>query len=145
MKILLQRVSRAKVTVEGSVVGEIGPGLLALVGIHGTDDAAMVEKMARRTAECRIFKDADGKMNLDVTQARGAVLAVSQFTLCADTSSGRRPSFTLAMAPDKAQPLFERYVDTLRALGLTVATGVFGASMEVELANVGPVTILLEG
>ncbi|MGE4158761.1 MAG: D-aminoacyl-tRNA deacylase [Planctomycetota bacterium] len=144
MKIVLQRVSRARVTVEGRVVGEIGPGLLALVGIHSTDDEVAVEKLARRTSEMRIFKDAEGKMNLDVRQAGGAVLAVSQFTLCADTSSGRRPSFTPAMAPDRARPLFERYVDTLKALGLSVSTGMFGASMQVELVNDGPVTILLE-
>lgn len=140
MILVLQRVSRASVRVEGETVGEIGRGLLVLGCVEPSDDEASVDAAARKTAELRVFEDADGKMNLDVLQAGGSILAVSQFTLGADLSRGRRPGFDGAAKPDLAKPLFDRFAATLRASGLVVATGVFGAAMEVELVNDGPAT-----
>ena len=140
MILVLQRVSRASVRVEGKTVGEIGAGLLVLGCVEPDDTAETIDQAAKKTVELRIFEDANGKMNRDVTEAGGAVLAVSQFTLGADLSRGRRPGFEGAARPDVASPFFDRYVATLRAYGLRVATGVFGAMMEVELVNVGPAT-----
>ncbi len=140
MILVLQRVARAAVRVEGKTVGEIGKGLLVLGCVEPGDDAAAVDQAAKKTAELRIFEDANGKMNLDVVETAGAILAVSQFTLGADLSRGRRPGFEGAARPDVAAPLFDRYVATLRAYGPKVATGVFGAAMEVELVNDGPAT-----
>lgn len=142
MILVLQRVTRARVRVAGETVGEIGKGLVALGCVEPDDDEAAVDAAARKTAELRVFEDAAGKMNLDVAQAGGAVLAVSQFTLGADLSRGRRPGFEGAARQDVAEPLFARFVATLRASGLAVATGVFGAAMEVELANDGPATFV---
>ena len=139
MKAVLQRVTRASVTVEGEVVGSIGPGLVALVGATHDDAAAAVDLIVRKIAELRIMRDEQS-----VTDIGGEVLVVSQFTLYADTRKGRRPSWNGAAPGPVAEPLVEAVVEGLRARGLTVATGVFGAMMAVELVNDGPVTILLE-
>jgi D-aminoacyl-tRNA deacylase len=138
--LLLQRVSRAAVRVGSETVGEIGRGLLVLGCVEPDDAEESVDLAARKTAELRIFEDASGKMNLSVLDAGGEVLAVSQFTLGADLSRGRRPGFEGAARPEKAEPLFTRYAAGLRAQGLAVSTGVFGAAMEVELVNDGPAT-----
>jgi D-tyrosyl-tRNA(Tyr) deacylase len=138
--LLLQRVSRASVRVSGGTVGEIARGLLVLACVEPGDGTDAMDEAARKTVDLRVFEDAQGKMNLDVTQVGGAVLAVSQFTLGADLSSGRRPGFDGAARPDEARPLFGRYLSVLRASGVPVATGTFGAAMEVELVNDGPAT-----
>ncbi len=144
MRAIVQRVSSASVTVQGRVVAEIGAGFVALVGVRDGDTDTDAERVADRIAGLRVFPDADGKMNLALTDVRGAVLVVSQFTLYADTSRGRRPSFVDAAPPEVAEPLVEMVAAGLRSRGIDVATGVFGASMRVELVNEGPVTILLE-
>lgn len=144
MKVVLQRVREASVTVEDEVVGSIGVGYLLLVGIAGHDDEAEYEWMANKVAGLRVFNDAEGKMNLDLSDVGGAVLAVSQFTLFGDCKKGRRPSFVKAGPPDMARAGFERFCEVLRGKGLEVATGVFQAHMEVRLWNDGPVTLLLE-
>jgi D-tyrosyl-tRNA(Tyr) deacylase len=144
MRVVLQRVRSASVTVEGEVVGAIGPGLVALVGIAAGDDAATVERAADKTAALRIFPDDAGRFDRSAADTGGAVLVVSQFTLLADTRKGTRPSFTDAAAPDVAAPLVERYRARLDALGLATAGGRFGAHMQVELVNDGPVTIVLD-
>jgi D-tyrosyl-tRNA(Tyr) deacylase len=140
---VLQRVARASVVVSGETVGAIERGLLVLLGVSTKDGEAEVELLARKTAEIRIFEDAAGKMNLSVKEVGGSVLVVSQFTLLADCRKGRRPSFIDAARPEQAIPLYERFCALLRADGLTVATGKFGAEMKVELLNDGPVTIVL--
>lgn len=144
MRVLLQRVTRASVTVDGRIVGEIGSGLLALVGVAHGDTAATAQRLAAKTAALRIFADDVRLMNRSVQDVGGAVLAVSQFTLYADTRRGNRPSFTDAATPDVGAAVYEDYVAALRAAGLPVATGIFGAHMHVELLNDGPVTIMLE-
>lgn len=144
MRAVLQRVAAARVEVGGEVVGEIGPGLLVLVGVAKGDTAADVAWLAEKTAALRIFEDEAGKMNLSVAEAGGAVLAVSQFTLLADCRKGRRPGFSDAAPPEAADALYNDYVAALRATGLTVATGVFRAMMQVHLVNDGPVTMLLD-
>lgn len=144
MKIVLQRVSRARVTVEGSVAGEIGTGLCLLVGIEKGDDEKAAAYSAQKILGLRVFSDTEGRMNLSVKDVRGEVLAVSQFTLAGSVRKGRRPSFDGAEDPEPAQRLFERFVALLKAGGVRVATGVFGAMMEVELINDGPVTFILE-
>jgi D-aminoacyl-tRNA deacylase len=138
--LLIQRVGRASVRVAGETVAGIGKGLLVLGCVEPEDDVRSVDQAAVKTIELRVFADADGKMNLDVLQAGGEILAVSQFTLGADLSRGRRPGFSGAAPPEVAEPLFEAYVATLRAAGARVATGVFRAAMEVELVNDGPAT-----
>jgi D-tyrosyl-tRNA(Tyr) deacylase len=138
--LLLQRVSRASVRVSDETVGKIGAGLVVLGCVEPEDDENSVDEAARKTVEMRIFADAEGRMNRDVREAGGAVLAVSQFTLGADLSRGRRPGFEGAAKPDAAEPLFARYVSALRAFGVPVETGRFRAMMEVELVNDGPVT-----
>ena len=140
MILLLQRVSRAAVRVGGKTIGEIGPGLLVLGCVESGDDETAVDEAARKSAEMRIFPDADGRMNLNVCEAGGSVLAVSQFTLAADLSRGRRPGFEGAAKPEAAEPLFARFVAALKAYGVPVETGRFRAMMEVELVNDGPVT-----
>jgi D-tyrosyl-tRNA(Tyr) deacylase len=142
VKLVIQRVSRAEVRVEGSVVGSVGTGLMVLVGLERGDTREIVERAAARVAGLRVFEDDAGRMNRGLDEVGGAILAVSQFTLAASIRRGRRPSFDHAMAGDEAEPLFDHFVDTLRSNGLTVATGVFGALMEVELVNDGPVTLL---
>jgi D-aminoacyl-tRNA deacylase len=145
MRVLLQRVSEASVVVEGRVAGSIGRGLLLLVGVRAGDTEAQAAWLAAKIARLRVFPDAAGLMNLDVRQAGGAVLAVSQFTLYGDVSRGNRPGFTDAARPEAAQPLFERFCALLEAeIGAAVARGVFGAHMQVRLCNDGPVTLLIE-
>ena len=144
MRVLLQRVSRASVRVAGAIVGSIGPGLVVFLGVEEGDEEEDARWNAAKTAQLRIFSDAEGRMNLDVSEAGGEVLVVSQFTLASSTRRGRRPSFESAAKPEVAQRLYERFVAALRGHGLTVATGTFRAMMEVELVNDGPVTILLD-
>jgi len=144
MRVLLQRVSRASVTVDREHVAEIGRGFVALVGVGHGDTAEVAAKLAARTARLRVFADEAGLMNLALGDVGGAVLAVSQFTLYADVRRGNRPSFTDAAGPEQGKAVYETYVDALRAEGVPVETGVFGAHMQVELINDGPVTILLE-
>ena len=144
MRAVLQRVSRASVTVDSEMVGRIGPGLLVLLGVTHGDTAEKARWLAERTVGLRIFADEEGKMNRSVAEIGGAVLVVSQFTLYGDCRKGRRPSFVEAAPPEIAIPLYEEYVNGLRALGIPVRTGRFGAMMDVELVNDGPVTIILE-
>ena len=144
MRVVLQRVARAAVTIEGTVAGAIGRGYCLLVGFTASDTADQVIWMADKVAGLRIFADADDKMNLALGEVDGAVLVVSQFTLYGDASKGRRPSFVDAARPETAIPLYERFITELRARGLEVATGEFGAMMQVELVNDGPVTLVLE-
>ena len=144
MRVLLQRVSRASVAVDGVERGAVGRGFLALVGVTHGDDAAAARKLAAKTARLRVFADAAGLMNLALGDVGGEVLAVSQFTLYADTRRGNRPSFTDAAPPELGEAVYEAYVEALRAEGVPVQTGVFGAHMQVDLVNDGPVTILLE-
>ena len=144
MKVLLQRVSRASVRIDGATVGSIGRGVLVFVGVEDGDTVGDAAWNAGKTAELRIFPDDAGRMNRSVEEIRGAVLVVSQFTLAASTRRGRRPSFDSAAAPEVAERLYEHFVAALRGRGLPVATGTFRAMMEVELVNDGPVTILLE-
>jgi D-tyrosyl-tRNA(Tyr) deacylase len=141
---LLQRTSGARVRVGNEVVGEVGPGLVVLLGIGPDDDEAVADALARRVTELRIFDDADGRTNLSLTDVGGGALVVSQFTLYADTRRGRRPGFTGAAAPELAERLYVRFADDLRGLGVEVATGRFGAVMAVELVNDGPFTIWLD-
>lgn len=144
MRVVLQRVSRAKVTVEGRVTGQIGRGLLLLVGITAADGEAELAWMADKVVGLRIFPDDEGKMNRSLEEADGALLVVSQFTLYGDARKGKRPSFVDAARPEVAIPLYERFVELLRATGRPVETGEFGAMMDVELVNDGPVTLILE-
>lgn len=143
MKAVIQRVSRAKVTVDGAVSGEINGGYLILLGVVEGDGEEEMKLLAKKTAELRIFRDENDKMNLSLLDVGGEALVVSQFTLCADVSHGRRPSFIGSAKPDKANELYMKFCDELRSLGVkNVQTGVFGAHMEVSLLNDGPVTIL---
>ena len=144
MRVVYQRVSRAAVSANGLILGQIGPGACLLVGFTQGDGTAEVDWMADKVAGLRVFADAEGKMNLSLVDSGGAVLVVSQFTLYGDASRGRRPSFIGAARPEEATPLYQAFVEALRARGLTVATGEFGALMAVELVNDGPVTLLLE-
>ncbi len=144
MRALVQRVSEARVRIEGSVVGEIGRGLCVLVGVTHDDDESVARKLAEKVWNLRVFPDGDGTMNLPVADAGGEVLVVSQFTLYGNTERGRRPSWVDAARPEQAEPLVDAFADALRALGATVATGEFGAHMDVELVNDGPVTLMLE-
>jgi D-tyrosyl-tRNA(Tyr) deacylase len=141
---LLQRVSRAEVRVDGRVTGKIERGLLVLVGFTHADTESSLEWMADKIVGLRIFSDAEQKMNLAVADVNGAILVVSQFTLYGDAQKGRRPSFIDAARPEQAIPLYERFIALLRARGIPVETGEFGAMMDVELVNDGPVTLWLE-
>ncbi len=144
MRVLLQRVRQANVSVEGEIIGQIRRGVVALVGIGQGDGEDQARYLAKKVAELRIFEDENGKTNLSLRDVDGAALVISQFTLYADTRKGRRPSFTHAARPEIAEPLFNRFVDLLRAEGVPVETGRFGAHMMVEIHNDGPVTIWLE-
>jgi D-tyrosyl-tRNA(Tyr) deacylase len=144
MRVLIQRVSRAEVRIRGRVNGAIGKGYVALVGFTGTDTETQVEWMADKILGLRLFPDAEGKMNLALGDVGGSVLVVSQFTLYGDAQKGRRPSFIDAARPEVAIPLYERFITLLRGSGTTVATGEFGAMMDVELVNDGPVTLWME-
>jgi D-tyrosyl-tRNA(Tyr) deacylase len=144
VRVVIQRVKRASVTIEGRVTGAIGPGLLVLLGVHKDDAETDVDFLVHKTVGLRIFPDAEGKMNRALADVGGALLVVSQFTLHGDARKGKRPSFTDAAPPERAIPLYERFCAKARALGVTVATGEFGAMMDVELVNDGPVTILID-
>jgi D-aminoacyl-tRNA deacylase len=144
MRAVLQRVSRARVTVETRVTGEISSGLMILLGVGKEDTSSTAATMAEKAANLRIFEDASGKMNLSLLDVKGAALVVSQFTLYGDARGQRRPSFMAAAAPEKAVALYEEFNAALRGLGIAVATGIFQAMMSVELVNEGPVTILLD-
>ena len=145
MKIVLQRVKNASVTVSGEEISGIGPGLLLLVGIARGDGEPEADWLAEKVAGLRVFADDEGKMNLDVREARGEILAVSQFTLLADTRKGKRPSFVEAAPPEEAEMLFDYFCEKLRVASVaSVETGSFGAMMDVTLVNDGPVTIVLE-
>ncbi len=144
MRAVAQRVTRAGVTVDGEVVGAIGPGLCVLVGVRHDDDVSAADRLAEKLWHLRVFGDDQGRMNRPVADSGGELLVISQFTLYGDTRKGRRPSYVDAARPEQAEPLVERVVDRLRALGATVATGSFGADMAVELVNDGPVTLLVE-
>jgi D-aminoacyl-tRNA deacylase len=144
MRVVLQRVSSASVSIDGRTAGAIGRGFCLLVGLTHGDTDATIDWMAEKVAGLRLFPDAEGKMNLGLDEVGGGVLVVSQFTLYGDSAKGRRPSFIDAARPERAIPLYQRFVDTLRARGLEVATGEFGADMQVEIHNDGPVTLILE-
>lgn len=144
MRLVLQRVSSAHVTVWGQVIGEIRRGIVVLAAVGRDDTPETAAKAARKVAELRIFADMDGRMNRSVQEIRGEVLVVSQFTLLGDTSKGRRPSFVKSAPGEVAEPLVQAFADELRALGLTVAQGRFGADMQVHLVNYGPVTLVVD-
>ncbi len=144
MRLVIQRVRRAAVTVDGETVGSIGRGFAILVGVTHSDTEEQARWLARKVAGLRLFEDPDGKFNLSLREAEGAALVVSQFTLYGDVRRGRRPSFTDAARPERAEPLIARFAELLRAEGIGVETGVFGARMLVELVNDGPVTLILE-
>jgi D-tyrosyl-tRNA(Tyr) deacylase len=144
MKLVVQRVSRAEVLVEGKTVGSIGKGLLVLLGLEKGDDGVLAEEAARKVAGLRIFEDEAGKMNRAVAEVEGSVLVVSQFTLAADLSRGRRPGFERALPPAEAEPLYEYFAGVVAMLGLPVQKGVFGAMMDVSLVNAGPATFWID-
>ena len=144
MRAVVQRVSRARVVVGDEVVGEIGRGLLVLLGVAPDDSLEQVRWLADKVVGLRIFRDDEGKMNRDVVEVGGGVLVVSQFTLYGDCSKGKRPSFIGAARPEHAVPMYEAFLDAVRALGVPVAAGQFGADMNVELVNEGPVTLIVE-
>ena len=144
MRVVVQRVARAAVHVDGAAVGAIGPGLLLLLGVARGDGPGQAEKLAAKVAKLRIFEDGEGRFDRSVLDAGGAVLAVSQFTLHADTAKGNRPSFSAAAPGPEAEPLYEAFCTALAAEGVKVERGVFGARMAVELVNDGPVTIILD-
>lgn len=144
MRAVVQRVTEARVTVEGEVTGQIGAGLCVLVGVGKHDSDALADALADKVVRLRIFEDEAGKMNQSLLDVSGALLAVSQFTLFGDTSKGRRPSFVAAMEPGRAEQLFERFCLACRNLGVTVSTGRFRTHMSVSLVNDGPVTLLLD-
>jgi len=143
MRAVCQRVSEARVTVDGAVTGEIGAGLVVFVGIERTDEVRDARELARKVAQLRIFEDDRGKFAHSLLDTSGSALVVSQFTLVANTDKGNRPSFTNAAPPEEAEPLYEEFCSALAAEGTEVATGVFGARMAVALVNEGPVTIVL--
>jgi D-aminoacyl-tRNA deacylase len=143
VKLVIQRVAKAEVHVDGESVGRIGPGLLVFVGVEKGDDDAAAQEAARKVAGLRVFNDEEGKMNLDLAAVGGSVLVVSQFTLGADLSRGRRPGFERAVAGDEARPLYETFVRALADRGVPVETGRFGAMMQVSLVNDGPATFIL--
>ena len=144
MRIVLQRVLRAKVEVAGESVGQIGPGLLVLIAVGHGDTASHADWLAAKTAELRIFEDDQGKMNRSLVDVRGAALVVSQFTLLGDCRKGRRPAFTAAAAPELANELYQRYCESLAAIVVEVQRGIFAADMQVSLVNDGPVTLVID-
>jgi D-tyrosyl-tRNA(Tyr) deacylase len=145
VRALVQRVTEARVTVDGDLIGEIGAGLCVLVGVTHADTAEVAARLASKTANLRVFDDPDGAMNLSLLDTGGSALVVSQFTLYGDTRRGRRPGWSDAARPEQAEPLVDAYTAALAALGVPVATGRFRADMQVALVNDGPVTLLLEG
>ena len=144
MKVVLQRVKHASCTVDGNITGQIQQGLLLLVGICDSDTDEIMEKVAKKCVELRIFEDENGKMNKGLKDVDGNILSISQFTLYADCKKGRRPSFTKAGKPDFASMMYDRFNDMLRKYDVKVETGIFGADMKIELLNDGPVTIILD-
>jgi len=144
MRAVVQRVSRAQVEVKGRIVGEIGTGLVALVGVIAGDGLADADALAQKLVDLRVFADEDGKMNRSVIDVAGAILVVSQFTLYGDLRRGRRPSFTEAASPEHAQPLIDAVADATRSRGVRVETGEFGAYMQLSITNDGPVTLIIE-
>src|SRR5438270_11657418 len=144
MRAVCQRVSRARVRVAGETVAEIGPGLCVLLGVARGDGSDEAARLAGKVARLRVFPDEDGRFDRSVLDVGGAALVVSQFTLLADTAKGNRPSFAAAAPPDEAEPVYEQFCEDLESLGLSVGRGVFGAKMELELVNNGPVTIILD-
>lgn len=144
MRVVLQRVSKAAVRIDGRLAGEIGPGFCLLVGFTHGDTSTQVDWMAEKVAGLRLFSDAQGKMNLGLEDVGGALLVISQFTLYGDSAKGRRPSFIDAARPETAIPLYQQFLGGLRQRGLTVAAGEFGADMQVEIHNDGPVTLILD-
>ena len=144
MRAIVQRVSRASVTVEGKITGEIKAGLMVLLGIKDTDDDAVIEWMCNKLVNLRIFPDEEGKQNLSVKEVGGGILLVSNFTLYGDVKKGFRPSFGHAAKPEISEPIYEKMIDALKSRSIPLATGIFGAMMDVELINDGPVTILIE-
>jgi D-tyrosyl-tRNA(Tyr) deacylase len=144
MRAVIQRVSRAQVSIDGEIVGRIDRGLMVLLGITHSDAPADARWLAEKIVGLRIFNDADGKMNLGLIDIGGAVLVVSQFTLYGDAQKGRRPSFVAAARPEQAIPLYEEFINGIKALGVPVETGRFGAMMDVELINEGPVTLIID-
>ncbi len=144
MKAVLQRVRRANVTVEGQIVGQIGQGILVLLGVEQGDSEADARQLADKTVDLRIFDDAQGKMNLSLTDVHGSLLVVSQFTLLGDCRKGRRPSFIAAAPPELAEKLYETFIAAAGIRGIGIATGRFRAMMDVELINDGPVTLILD-
>lgn len=144
MRVVVQRVSRASVRVAGTACGEIGRGLLVLLGVAEVDDEDLARRLAGKVARLRVFEDDEGRFDRSLLDTGGAALVVSQFTLLADSAKGNRPSFTAAARPERAEPLYESFCAELRTLGVPVETGSFGARMDVELVNDGPVTIVLD-
>lgn len=144
MRAVIQRVSEARVEVDGEVLGQINEGLMILLGVHTADQEADLRYLAEKIAHLRIFEDEAGKMNLSLLDIGGSALVVSQFTLYADTRRGRRPGFSAAAGPDKAEPLYEQFCSVLASHGIPIATGRFGANMDVHLTNQGPVTIIID-
>ena len=144
MRALLQRVTRAKVTVDGQTVGEISRGFVILLGVTHSDSVTEADWLAKKIAGLRVFEDSEGKMNLSLADVSGSVLVVSQFTLYGDSRKGRRPSFTQAATPEQAEPLVIYFADQIRSMGLPVEMGEFGSMMQVEIHNDGPVTLMLE-
>ena len=144
MRVVCQRVSQARVRVDGRIVDEIAEGLVILLGVGRGDDGEQAARLAAKVARLRVFPDAEGRFDRSVLDTGGAALIVSQFTLLADTAKGNRPSFADAAPPDEAEPVYERFCEELEALGVPVGRGVFGAKMELELVNDGPVTIILD-
>ena len=144
MRVVVQRVQRASVVVGDETVSDIGPGLVVLVGVAASDSSSECDRLAGKVARLRIFEDDDGRLDRSLVDVAGEAMVVSQFTLVADTRTGTRPSFADAAAPDLAEPLYERFCEALRELGVPVQTGVFGARMEVSLVNDGPVTVVLD-
>lgn len=144
MKALIQRVSQAKVEVDGLAISQIGPGLLIFLGITHADTPLQIEALVQKIIHLRIFEDDEGKMNRSLIEKKGEVLIVSQFTLYGDCSNGKRPSFTQAARPDIARPLYDEFVSQMQKTGIPTQTGIFGASMDISLTNHGPITLLLE-
>jgi D-tyrosyl-tRNA(Tyr) deacylase len=144
MKVVVQRVKHASVKVDGKIVGQIKHGLMLLIGIADTDTEEDIEFVANKCLNLRIFEDAQGKMNRSLLETGGEILAISQFTLLGDTRKGRRPSFMHAAEPQKGKVFYDRFVERLRRSGVKVETGIFGAMMDVELLNYGPVTLIVE-